>query len=483
MPNEPGPLPYLMGAGILSGDPFPTTYALRPVPTVQTQFRPMKLPIPSLSFLPMSPESSAPRGVPALLLLWGVLVLCAQGCGDGDGGGEGTRETAGRSGASGARLAFQSARNFLNTNDLEEAEREFRRAIELDPAYTEAYFELGQLLVRLSYVIVGSGSRDQEKLGEGIANLKKALELEPANAAFAYWVGRAAHIGEDLEAAREYLDMAISLNPENGLAHKRLGLLLMDESELEAACRSFEAAMELLPEDGGLRFQYGNALENISQPEKAMVAYEEATRVDRTMPAPYNSLARLREAAGDSEGAEEALKMYSVWQRWDQDLQAAQRKVQRRPGDAKALLSLGEQYFAAGKFRESLQWFNRVVDLERRNALAHLYCGIARREIGDMNFSVDHLEEAAFLSPDSLEPKIELIRTCKLADKEPRIIELITQVEEEASEDPESLFELGLVCAEIERDDDARRLYEKVAALDPSHSEVRAALQKLGAGG
>ena len=437
--------------------------------------------------LPSLPTVSAPRGVPALLLLGG-LALCVQGCGGeggggGGGAGGGARETAGRSGASGARLAFQSARNFLNTNDLEEAEREFRRAIELDPAYTEAYFELGQLLVRMSYVIVGSGSRDQEKLGEGIANLKKALELEPTNDGFAYWVGRSAHIGEDLAMAREYLDMAISLNPQNGLAHKRLGLLLMDESELEAACASFEAAMELLPQDAGLRFQYGSALENVNEPEKAMAAYEEATRVDRTMPAPYNSLARLREAAGDSEGAEEALKMFTIWQRWDRDLQAAQRKVQRRPSDPKALLILGEQYFAVGKFQESLPWFNRVVNLERRNALAHLYCGIARREIGDLNFSVDHLEEATFLSPESLEPKIELIRTCKLADKEPRILELITQVEEEAKEDPAALFELGLVCAEIERADDARRLYEKVAALDSGHAEVQAALQKLEAGG
>ncbi len=423
-----------------------------------------------------------------LSLLSAAFLLCAvEGCGGGDGGSAGdTGGTSGvkRASGGGARLAYQSARNFLDSNDLDEAEKELRRAIELDDDYTEAHFELGQLLVRLSYVIVGSGSRDQEKLDEGIKHLRRAFELDPKNDAFAYWIGRAAHIGEDLATARTFLGQSLALNAKNGLAHKRMGLLLMDESDLEGACSSFETAMELLPEDGGLRFQYGNTLENVDQREKAILAYEAAIEVDPTMPAPYNRLATLREASGDTEGAAEALRQFNIWKRWDQELQAAQKKVQRRPDDPQTLFFLGEQYFAAGKFRESLSWFTRVINLDRRHAHAHLYCGIARRELGDLNFSVDHLEEAAFLSPDSLEPKIELIRTCTRADKTARVEEVIKQIEEEAPDDPFALFELGKICAEVKRTDEAKRLFGRVVELDPTHEEVKLALAKLsGAGG
>jgi tetratricopeptide (TPR) repeat protein len=419
------------------------------------------------------------------LLMGSLFVAAVAGCSGGEStsgapGGAGSGPGgSNRTSGGGARLAYQSALNLIHSNSLDEAEKELRRAIELNPAMVQAHFELGQLLVRQSYVIVGSGSRDQEKLDEGIVHLKRALEFEPGNDVFAYWVGRAAHIGEDLEMAGEYLDRAIALNPKNGLAHKRKGLLSMDQSELESACGSLETALELLPNDGGLRFQYGNALENIDQPERALAAYEQAIAVDPTLSASYNSLARLRDEAGDNEGAQEALRKFVVWQRWEQELQAAQRKVQRRPDDPQALFFLGEQFFAAERWVEALQWFNRVLSIDKRHAHAHLYCGIARRHIGDLDFSVDHLEEAAFLSPDSLEPKLELIRTCKLADKEDRILEILKQVEEEAPQDAYAYFELGRVCAQLERTEDARRYLERTLELDPTHEGARALLGGL----
>ena len=407
------------------------------------------------------------------------------GCSETEGGGSSGDGIASstRSSGGGAKLALATAQNFLEMNDLKQAEKELRRAIDLDASSAEAHFELGQLLMRQSYVVVGSGSRDRAKLTEGVEELKKALELDSTNDAYAYWVGRAAHIAEDLDSARQYLGKAIELNADNGLAHKRLGMVSMDLSELEPACASFRRAKDLLPDDGGVRFQLGNALENLSQPKEALAAYEEAVQVDPTMPESYVPLARLLERTGDAAGAEEAKQNHKIWKRWKQDLQSHQRKVQRRPNDVESLFALGEQYFSAGRHQEALNWFGRVLSNSPRYAHAHQYCGLIYRELGNLEQSCHHLEEAAFLSPDSLEPKLHLILSCKLFGKDKRIQEILTQVEEEAPEDAGAMFQLAQICAEIERAADARKYYARVLELEPAHTEAKSALAQLGGAG
>ncbi len=378
------------------------------------------------------------------------------------------REGEAGKGANAALLAYQTARSLLLKGSPEKAREEFERAVELDPGMAVAHFELGKLLVHLSSQNVGSASRDHDILDEGIAALHKAFELEPRNDEHAYWLGRAYHLKDDAEEAMDYLRQALALNPESGAAWRRLGIIQLEDADSpkEQAKESFLKAIECDPRDAGAHFQLAQTLELLDDETGARQEYKLATEHDRTQPEPYGSLARLLAKAGDEEGAKQAQADFDRWSNYDKELKRRMVAVNQNPVDAKALLALGEMYYAVEKWQDALEWFLKSLNIDSKNALAHLYCGIVRRELQDYEQATHHLKESEFLEPDSLEPKLELVRLYAAMQDEKSLSEVVAKVETEGAQDMEALRRMAEVCRETGRDADAQRLTEKVQALE-----------------
>ncbi len=118
--------------------------------------------------------------------------------------------------------------------DLDVAELEFRRAIELDPRMT-----LAHLWLALVHAALG-------RVPESAAEAKRAQELEPispitnALAALAYyWAGRPTQ-------AREAAQRALEINPMLALAHWMLGHVAAMESNWEDAVNALEQAVSYM---------------------------------------------------------------------------------------------------------------------------------------------------------------------------------------------------------------------------------------------
>src|SRR5678815_4933444 len=109
------------------------------------------------------------------------------------------------------------------------AEREFRVALENNPRFAEAYFNLGLVLAA------------QQRWGEAKESLRAAIDLNPANAR-AWWIlGRVLRDIGDLKAARDYYAKAWRL--DHGLTEAALeyGKLLPARDAREL----WQAALEL----------------------------------------------------------------------------------------------------------------------------------------------------------------------------------------------------------------------------------------------
>jgi Flp pilus assembly protein TadD len=119
---------------------------------------------------------------------------------------------------------------------LDEAIREFRRAIELDPSSAHAHDNLA--------TVYAEKQRYREALQEYLA----ALRLEPDSATAHYNLAcfLAAH-GQEMAVA-EYRE-AIALEPEHPDAHLNLGLALADQGEAAEAAKALERAIALDPKD------------------------------------------------------------------------------------------------------------------------------------------------------------------------------------------------------------------------------------------
>ncbi|MFL5530348.1 MAG: protein kinase domain-containing protein [Gemmatimonadaceae bacterium] len=192
----------------------------------------------------------------------------------------------------------------------EEAGKEFRRAIELDPRYAPAHQWYAFMLA------------SQGKFDEALLEAHTAQENDPSSISVRRSLGYCYLYARKFEQARYHLDRAIAMNPEAEESYRIQGLILTFQKQFSAAERVLREALALAPEGG--RYT------------KVTLAY---------------SLA----AAGDKSYAKELIA----------ELECELETEYVSP------VELAMAYMAAGDNQKALEWTNRAID-ERRGWAAYL---------------------------------------------------------------------------------------------------------------
>ena len=377
-----------------------------------------------------------------------------------------------------ALAAFQQGRQHIRQLEPEKAADEFRRAIRLDPGLAEAQFALGKVLVYFSDVVVGTRTRDLQVLEEGIAVLKQASVSMPESAKCAYWTGYALSLRGKNEEAVEYLSKALELDPTHGLAHKELALIHAQAGEAELAKEHLGEAIRCLPNDADVWLQYGMQLEADEDLRGAREAYERSVGLNRAVPSPHARLAAVLQRLGDRAGAAQAAREFEAWSEHGRQLNERLRLANARPDDSQALLEVGQTYCSAGQYDLALGWIHRSLDVDPSNWAAHLTCSIIAREQGQYPLATEHLEKAAHLAPDSLEPRLELIRLVARMDDQARIDDVVASFEAQVDPgDVEAHLALAAVLFEVGRKAAASARYRAILEIEPDNQEAQAALR------
>ncbi|WP_277187202.1 tetratricopeptide repeat protein [Caballeronia sp. BR00000012568055] len=124
----------------------------------------------------------------------------------------------------------------LSLNKPDDAERAFRRAIELHPAYCEAHSNLGVLLT------------NQKRYPEAEASLREALRHDPAHAASYSNLGVVMQARNRLPEAEKAYRQALKLRPDFPDATMNLGVVLRDQGRLAEAEQTFRRILNDQPE-------------------------------------------------------------------------------------------------------------------------------------------------------------------------------------------------------------------------------------------
>nr|HNH83548.1 tetratricopeptide repeat protein [Acidobacteriota bacterium] len=132
------------------------------------------------------------------------------------------------------------------TGNFKAAETEFIRVIEIDPAYTEAYLNLG-----LTYRTLG-------KPDQAIAVLRQGIDADPRNAALRAMLGQLWLGQQNLGAAVQELQLAVTLNPTCAECFNNLGVALVQQGKSAEALQAFEQAVKLNP-------KYLGAVQNLER--------------------------------------------------------------------------------------------------------------------------------------------------------------------------------------------------------------------------
>jgi serine/threonine protein kinase/Tfp pilus assembly protein PilF len=122
---------------------------------------------------------------------------------------------------------------FIYDWDWTGAEREFNRAIQLNPRYSTARQWHAWLLVAMG--------RFEEALAEGRA----ALDLDPASVSIRRSLGWLQYYARQNEAALDNLRRALTMDPTAEETHRLLGLVYMEQGMHDEAAASFKEALTL----------------------------------------------------------------------------------------------------------------------------------------------------------------------------------------------------------------------------------------------
>jgi tetratricopeptide (TPR) repeat protein len=111
--------------------------------------------------------------------------------------------------------------------DWDGAEKEFKRAIELNPGYAMAHDRYALFLMRVG------------RFDEGIAEMKRALELDPLSLSTHRIAGYVFCIARKPDQAIDIAQRALELDPNYSGAHAVLGYAYVQNSMYEEAIKEF----------------------------------------------------------------------------------------------------------------------------------------------------------------------------------------------------------------------------------------------------
>jgi adenylate cyclase len=174
--------------------------------------------------------------------------------------------------------------------DWSGAEREFLRAIELNPSYASAY--------QWYALHLGHSGRFEQ----GIEASRKAVELDPLSPVMACTLFEEYYLARQYERAAEQCERAMELEPNFPLAHFSLGQIYLEKHLLDQAVEKLEKAISLSTEpEYGAVLAYAYAVSG--QKAKAMETYEELARAPVGRRASAPSLAVIHVGLGENEKA------------------------------------------------------------------------------------------------------------------------------------------------------------------------------------
>jgi len=134
----------------------------------------------------------------------------------------------------------------ISARDWERAPAMFRRAIELDPDYAQAYAGLADILAQL---LLWRFVPDEKVLPEAIRAAQRALELAPDLAEAHVALGHARSLTGDNEGATQSFERALELNPESYEAHYYFARHCLAHGDYPRVAELSRAAFAIRPDD------------------------------------------------------------------------------------------------------------------------------------------------------------------------------------------------------------------------------------------
>lgn len=276
-----------------------------------------------------------------------------------------------------AHQAYLKGRYFWNkrTNEgYQRALEHFERAIELDPAYAQAYVGLADAVHFLGTDVLAP----KETLTKCRAALEKALELDETLVEAHASLGLLAmNLGWDWAEAEREFNRAIELDSNYATAHQWYGEYLACMGRFEEAIAEIKRAQTLDPLSLIINTDVAKVYMIARRYDEAIEQYKKALEMDPEFAHAHGLLAQTYSLAGRHE---EAIAEF--------------RKIKVAENNPLYLALQGYIYGMAGRKAEAKMVANRLVDLSSRTYVSPFWVAVVYTGLGEKDETFKWFEKA-----------------------------------------------------------------------------------------
>jgi FimV-like protein len=252
-------------------------------------------------------------------------------------------------------LRLELAEVYSSMNKSEEAEREARLAVKLDPASATARSTLAQILFQRA----AAGADPTSRLEESESLYQGLLDQGQADEAAAQALSDLQRGREDPAAAAATLERYRSTHSGSVEVDYNLARLYVDMGRSEEARKLLEGVVERAPDSREARQLLADILEDAGEAGKAVEVFRPVTDSNPGNPYGQYRLGTLLNAAGQFKEAQEHL----------------QTALQTDPGNVRVLLALGQSLLGLGDTRQAEDIYRRALDRDASSMEARFFLG------------------------------------------------------------------------------------------------------------
>jgi tetratricopeptide (TPR) repeat protein len=266
----------------------------------------------------------------------------------------------------------EQAVQYFHEGRLQDAVAAFQQALRVQPNYTDAHGNLGNIYYY------------QGRHDEAVASYRRAIALKPTSGTFHSNLGNVLAEQHKFQEAEVACREAVRLQPTDPGSHNNLGNALKGQGKLDEAAASYREALRIQPNSPDAHHNLGLVLAEQHKHTEAIESYQEAIRLK---PDYVDAIAAAAAALVDQK-------------KLDEGIAVAHQALHLQPNCALARWALGVAHMAKDEPLKALSCFEEAARLKPEFVDAHWARGAALMAENRAGEAVAALDAALRLNPD-----------------------------------------------------------------------------------
>ncbi|HDY89663.1 MAG TPA: tetratricopeptide repeat protein [bacterium] len=296
----------------------------------------------------------------------------------------------------------------------EEAEKSFRKSIELNPDFSISHRNLGALLTRM------------EREDEALKEFKIALKFDPKDTSIHNNIGTIYLNRKEYDRALESFKTSLKYDRNFAPAYEGIGVLLYTDEDIEGARKQFEIAVKLDPELPNSHFHLGTIYMNNKEYDKALVSFENVLKHELDAES-YSRMGTIHFIRKEFDKAEKEFKttlkidpenvgalhnlglVYMNKKEYDKAEEAFRTVYRTNPNNPNVCFMLGKVLSMNDRtIPEAISMYNKALSLNPSDVQVYSDLGSLFIKIGKKQEAIAVFERALKLSPNNQNLKAQI---------------------------------------------------------------------------